>query len=76
MAKIVLRNPARALEIGANVGAAFASRSRKAASSSELEVINSYHTGKGYTWANLFNLCYKIGTKSTKTIPICTTRKY
>ena len=47
MAKNVLRNPGRALEIGANVGSAFATRSPKAALSSLPEVINFYHTGKG-----------------------------
>ena len=47
MAKNVLKNPGRALEIGANVGSAFASRRPKAALSSLPEVINFYHTGKG-----------------------------
>ena len=47
MAKNVLKNPGRALEIGANVGTAFASRNPKAALSTLPEVINSYHTGKG-----------------------------
>ena len=47
MAKNVLQNPGRALEIGANVGTAFASRNPKAALTSLPEVINFYHTGKG-----------------------------
>ena len=47
MAKNVLKNPGRALEIGVNVGSAFASLSRKAALSSLPEVINFYLTGKG-----------------------------
>ena len=47
LAKAVLKIPGRALEIGANVGSAFASRSPKAASLSLPEVINIYHTGKG-----------------------------
>ena len=47
MAKNVLKNPGKALEIGANVGTAFASRNPKAALSSLPEVINFYHTGKG-----------------------------
>ena len=47
MAKNVLKNPGRALEIGANVGTAFASRSPKAASSSLPEVLKFCHTGKG-----------------------------
>ena len=46
MARYVLRNPGRALEIGANDGGAFASRSPKAALSSLPDVINFYHTGK------------------------------
>ena len=47
VAENVLKNPGRALEIGANVGSAFATRSPKAALPSLLEVINFYHTGKG-----------------------------
>ena len=47
MAKNVLKNPGRPLEIGANVGSAFASRNPKAALTSLPEVINFYHTGKG-----------------------------
>ena len=47
MAKNVLKNPGRALEIGANVGSASASPSPKAASSTLPEVINFYYTGKG-----------------------------
>ena len=47
MAKNVLKNPGRALEIGANVGTAFASRNPKAALTSLPVVINFYHTGKG-----------------------------
>ena len=46
MAKNVLKNPGRALEIGANVDTAFASRNPKAALSTLPEVINFYHTGK------------------------------
>ena len=43
----VLKNPARALEIGANIGAAAVSRNPKAIASTLPEVINFYHTGKG-----------------------------
>ena len=46
MAENVLKIPRKALEIGANVGNAFASRSPKADLSSLLKVINFYHTGK------------------------------
>ena len=42
-----LKNPARFLEIGANIAAATASRNPKAALSALHEVINFYHTGKG-----------------------------
>ena len=42
MAKHVIKSPERALENGANVGTAFASRGHKAALSSLLEVINFY----------------------------------
>ena len=47
MAKNILKNPGRSLEIGANVGTAFASRSPKAALSSLPEVNTFYHTEKG-----------------------------
>ena len=45
--KNILKNPGRALEIGASVGSANASRSRKAALSSLLEAIKIYHEGRG-----------------------------
>ena len=47
LASNVLKNPGRALEIGANVGSAFVSKNPKAALSTLPEVINFYHTGKG-----------------------------
>ena len=47
LASNVLKTPARALEIGANVATAAASRNPKAALSSLPQVINFYHTGKG-----------------------------
>ena len=43
----VLKNPGRALEIGANIATAAATKSPKAALSTLPEVINFYHTGKG-----------------------------
>ena len=46
MATNVLKNPARALEIGANVDTAFASSSSEETLSSLPEVINFYYTGK------------------------------
>ena len=52
----VLKNPGRALEIGANVATAAASRNPKNVLSTLPEVINFYHKGRGITWANLFNL--------------------
>ena len=45
MARNVFKSPGRALEIGANVGSAFASRSPKTALSSLPEVYNFQHTG-------------------------------
>ena len=47
LATNALKNPARSLEIGANVATAAASRNPKAALSTLTEVINFYHTGKG-----------------------------
>ena len=63
LATSVLKNPARALEIGANVATAAASRNPKAALSTPREVINFYHTGKGL-YLGKFVCFYKInGTK-------------
>ena len=47
LATNLLKNPARALEIGANIGTAAISRNPKAIASTLPEVINFYHTGKG-----------------------------
>ena len=47
LAKNVFKNPRGALEVGANVGCAFASRSPKTALSSSPEIITFYHTGNG-----------------------------
>ena len=55
MAKNVLKNTRPALEIGANVGSAFAIGSPKAAFSSLPEVINFHQTGKGLYLGDLFN---------------------
>ena len=46
MARNVLKNSGRTLEIGANVGRAFASRKPKAALSTLPDMMNVYHTGK------------------------------
>ena len=46
LANNALKNPARFLEIGANVATAAANRNPKAALSTLPEVINFYHTGK------------------------------
>ena len=48
LATNVLKNPARALEIGANVATAAASRNPKAALSTVPEVIKFYHEGRGF----------------------------
>ena len=47
LATNALKNPARFLEIGANIAAATASRNPKVALSALPEVINFYHTGIG-----------------------------
>ena len=47
LATNVLKNPSRALEIGANIATAAATKSPKAALSTLPEVISFYHTGKG-----------------------------
>ena len=47
LATNVLKIPGRALEIGANIATAAATKSPKAALSTLPEVINFYHTGKG-----------------------------
>ena len=47
LATNALKNPARFLEIGANVATAAVSKNPKAASSTLPEVINFYHTIKG-----------------------------
>ena len=47
LATNVLKNPGRALEIGANIATAAATKSPKTALSTLPELINFYHTGKG-----------------------------
>ena len=47
LATNIFKNPGRALEVGANICTALATKSPKAALSTLLEVINFYHTGKG-----------------------------
>ena len=47
LASNALKNPARFLEIGANVATAAVNKNPKAALSTLPEVINFYHTGKG-----------------------------
>ena len=47
MAKSVLKDPGRVLEVRANIGIALPSRNSKAASSSIPKFIKFYHTGKG-----------------------------
>ena len=47
LAKNVLRNPGRALDLTAKIATAAATKSPKAALSTLPEVINFYHTGKG-----------------------------
>ena len=47
LAKNVLSNPGRALDLTAKIATAAASKSPKAALSTLPEIINFYHTGKG-----------------------------
>ena len=47
LAKNVISNPARALDLTAKIATAAATKSPKAALSTLPEVINFYHTGKG-----------------------------
>ena len=52
MAKIVLKNPGRALDFPANFAIAVASRNFEAALAVLLEVTNFYPTGKGLSLGN------------------------
>ena len=67
------KNPGRALEIGANVNSAFASRSPKATLSSLPEVINFDHTGKGFYLGEFVTImpdkCTKNVIDSTQVLP-------
>ena len=76
MAKNVLKNPGRALEIGANVGTAFASRNPKAALTSLPEVIIflSYRK-KTLSWKICINTHIRVRIKTIIThigVIICT----
>ena len=80
MAKNVLKNPGKALEIGANVGTAFAPRSPKAASSLP-DVTSFYQTGEGLChgkFVNIVNFIFSVPINVDTyidVIPICTIRK-
>ena len=76
MAKNISKNPGRALDFTANIAAAAASENLKQALSTLPELIIFIKLQNCKTWVNLYNLCYIIGAKSTKTIPICFIRKY
>ena len=65
LASNALKNPGRFLEIGANVATTAASRNPKAALSTLPEVIDFYHTGKGFTLEKLF-VFHKKWTKYVK----------
>ena len=54
MAKNVLKNPSRALDITANIATAAASRNPKNVMSTLRELITSYNSGKACTLVNLF----------------------
>ena len=60
IARNVLKNPGGALEIGANVGTAFASRRSPSTTLSSLpDVINFYYTGEG-SYFGKFDCFYTI----------------
>ena len=60
LATNVLKNPGRALEIGANVATAAASRNPKIILSTLPEVINFYHKGRGvYLGKFIYIILYK-----------------
>ena len=54
LAKNVLSNPGRALDLTAKIATAAATKSPKAALSTIPEVINFYHTGKGFILENSY----------------------
>ena len=58
LATNVLKNPGRALEIGANIATATATKNPKAALSTLPEVINFYHTSKDFILENLYKHSY------------------
>ena len=60
LATNVLKNPGRALEIGANIATAAATKNPKAALSTLPEVINSYHTGRGLYLGKFVYVFYMI----------------
>ena len=59
--KKTLNNPARALEISANIGTAAASKNPKLIAATAPEVIKFVHQGKGFVFGknslNIFNKC-------------------
>ena len=76
MATSVLKNPARVLEIDANVGSAFALRNPKAVLSILPEVINFYCTGKGFYLGNFVGgFVYLIDYTFIKHMSMCAVKK-
>ena len=65
MAKNVLKNPSRALDITANIATAAASRNRKNVMKSLPELITFYNKGKGLYLENLFKHSLIYTYKST-----------
>ena len=59
MAKNVLTNPGRALDLTAEIATAAAFRNSKQALSTLPELITFYNIGKGFTQVNLYNQSYK-----------------
>ena len=70
MARIVLKNPSRDLDMTANFAAAEVNTNPKNVMSTLPELITIYNTYKGSTQVKLYKLCYINGTKYRKFTPI------
>ena len=75
MAKNVLSNPGRALDLTAKKTTAVACRNSKQALSTLPDLIKFYNTGKGLYLGKFFKFWYIIRPENKETIPIGTIRK-
>ena len=76
MAENVLKKTGRALEIGANVDSAIASRALKQLYLQNQKWLIFVTPEKDFTLENFHNLCFINRTRNRQIIPICTIRKY